>query len=144
MTPHHFAPLLRHLLTNFGGTKQAFAKALGIAPSALSRLLSQRAAPPPSILLCLRMAQLGRTDASRVLRGAGHQEAADLLEALYGAPIARPDLGAHVTAHELSHLVDWRKLTAADIRAINVFIDRAITARARTNGPPRHQRALAR
>jgi transcriptional regulator with XRE-family HTH domain len=141
MTPISFAPLLRHLLTNFGGNKQKFAKALGIAPSALSRLLNPRARTVPSLLLCLRMAHLGRTDASRVLRAAGHDEAAQLLEHLYGDPVEHPDIGAAVTAHELAHLVNWRLLAAPDVRALELLIDRAVSARTKHNGPARHQRA---
>jgi transcriptional regulator with XRE-family HTH domain len=143
MTPTTFAPLLRHMLTNFGGTKQQFAKALGIAPSALSRLLNPKARLAPSILLCLRMAHLGRTNASRVLRAAAHVEAADLLEHLYGDAVATPDIGAAVTAHELAHLVNWRQLAASDVRAFELLIDRAVTARTKHNGPARHQRRRA-
>jgi len=140
MTPTSFAPLLRHMLTNFGGTKQQFAKAIGIAPSALSRLLNPRARLKPAIVLCLRMAHLGRTDASRVLRAAGHDEAAELLEHLYGAAVPNPDIGAAVTAHELAHLVGWRQLGASDVRAFELLIDRAVTARTKHNGPPRQLR----
>lgn len=140
MTLTSFAPLLRHLRTNFGGSKQQFAKALGIAPSALSRLLNPRARLQPPILLCLKMAHLGRTDASRVLRGAGHDEAASLLEHLYGEAVPHPDIGAAVTAHELAHLVNWRQLAATDVRALELLIDRAVTARTKHNGPPRQMR----
>jgi len=130
MTPASpFAPLMRHLLTNFGGTKQDFAKALDIAPSALSRLLKPTARGPRHVLLCLRLAHLGRMDASRVLRAAGHEEAAALLEHLYGDPVPRPDIAAAVTAHELAHLVTWRQLAAPDVRAFELLISRSITAR---------------
>jgi transcriptional regulator with XRE-family HTH domain len=67
-------------------TKHAFARALGITPGRLSRVLGGEHSL--DVLNCLKLAKLTGLSASEVLRVAGKGDIADLLEDLYGH--ARP------------------------------------------------------
>lgn len=84
-----FRDLLEAAATKFP-SKQAFAKAIGVTPSRFSRVLSGNYAL--NVLNCLRLAKLTGDSASRVLRVAGKNEIADLMEELYGrtAPALSP------------------------------------------------------
>lgn len=71
-------------------TKDAFAKALGITPGRLSRVLGGEHSL--DVLNCLKLAKLTGESPSRVLRVAGKSAIADLIEGLYGpsAPALSP------------------------------------------------------
>ena len=77
--------ILPELVKRFDGSKGALAKAIGISPSALSRL----AYTQPSIEVCLRLAIATDEDPNRILRAAGWDDVAELLESLYGVAAAR-------------------------------------------------------
>jgi len=85
-----FPELLATLLSESGRTKKAFAEAIGIAPSRLSHhLRPARYTAPPGIEFCLLIAKACNCNASRVLRAAGKERIAMLIEDLYGAPAAK-------------------------------------------------------
>ena len=91
----------------------------------------------PGVLACLRIARAARASASRVLRAAGANEYAELLEELYGLTRERDELvhgvirvNEHdVTPGELSLVLQWRELTGTDQRALTIMIEHAVTAR---------------
>lgn len=72
--------ILPELVAQYGGTKQELARAIGITPSAFSRLPHSA----PSVEVCLRLARATGANPDRVLRAAGREATADLLHALYG------------------------------------------------------------
>jgi transcriptional regulator with XRE-family HTH domain len=76
--------LLNAIVEQFPGRKARFAREIGVSPSVLSRLLSGKR--PPSIEECLAIAKAGGTAASLLLRNAGYDAVAALLEELYGPP----------------------------------------------------------
>jgi transcriptional regulator with XRE-family HTH domain len=125
---HAFPALLGSLVRQHGCSKAAFAHSIGIAPSALSRLLTSPAGTrPPSTDLCLRIARVGGVPPSAVLRAAGRLRTADLIEELYGpardhAILPRPPI---VTAAELVVLDDWRRLTRPARRALTLLLARS-------------------
>jgi hypothetical protein len=69
---------------------RAFAKALGIDPSHLSRAMGKHGGAPFDIRGCLRLARLTHEDPGVILRAAGKAEIADLIEELYGKRAAQP------------------------------------------------------
>lgn len=81
-----FAILLRRLRKGFPSTK-AFAKALAVEPSHLSRAMSwKNDGPSFDVRGCLKLAMATGEDAGVVLRAAGKGDIADMLEVLYGPP----------------------------------------------------------
>jgi transcriptional regulator with XRE-family HTH domain len=119
-----FGAYLRSLVTAHGGTKQDFARALGIRASKLSRLFTKPS--PPSVELCFQIAALTRTSPTRLLRLAQHTAIADWIEDLYTP--TRPDAGVTLTGAEQSHLTQWRRLTNADRAVLQRMIRRLIEA----------------
>jgi transcriptional regulator with XRE-family HTH domain len=101
-----FAELMRVIVDGYGGSKKAFAREADISPSALSRLLKGGRPPAPEV--CLQIAKVGGVSPSIVLRAAGHEETAALLESLYGP--ARPGAPSEYTAAERSLLLLIRQL----------------------------------
>lgn len=86
----NFAALLRRLRKKYSSIR-AFAEALGIDPSHLSRAM-RRGAQPFDIRGCLRVARVTGEDPGLVLRAGGKEEIAVLIEELYG-PAAAVRLG---------------------------------------------------
>jgi transcriptional regulator with XRE-family HTH domain len=84
-------------------TKHAFAKALGITPGRLSRILGGEHSL--DVLNCLKLAKLSGQSASYVLRVAGKGDVAELIEDAYGrrAPALSPE--------ERDLLEKWTALT---------------------------------
>jgi len=78
-----FKTLLRRLRKPYG-TVRAFADALGIEPSRVSR------GQPFDVRGCLKLAQLTGENPSVVLRAAGKADIATLIEAQYGTPAPKP------------------------------------------------------
>jgi len=77
-----FRALLRQLSKRYD-TLQAFADALGIAPSRLTRSMSPRGLPF-DINGCLKLAKAMGLPPDQVLRAAGKARTADLIRELYG------------------------------------------------------------
>lgn len=127
-----FRRLLNELAVSYGGSKQAFAQAIGITPSHLSHLLTetpnQRSAPSTDV--CLAIAAAAHANPSTVLRSAGKGEIADQLETLYGPAAERRQ--AFLATTRLSpadekYLGVWRHLSAKDKRALIHILDRFST-----------------
>jgi len=131
-----FADLIADLARRHGGTKQAFARAIGVSASALSRLLAGHGAPPTE--LCLRIAKAAQVSASRVLRAAGRGSVADLLEDLYGEPAMRRQQFAapRLTPYEQTLLDEWRTLDVPEQRAMALLINRTAAARTAVKALP--------
>jgi transcriptional regulator with XRE-family HTH domain len=68
-------------------TDSEFARAIGISPSTLSRWLIAAPSHPPGTDVCLRIAHLTQVSPAGVLRAAGKDEVAELLDALYGLSV---------------------------------------------------------
>ena len=88
MPPIREVPEFHELLTLLAKkyrTRTAFAAALGMDPSRLSKALSGKG-DVFDVVGCLRLARATGTNASVVLRAAGRDQTADLIEALYGSP----------------------------------------------------------
>ena len=128
-----FQRLLNTAIKASGGRKKDFADAIGLTPSGLSRLTAASA----SVYYCLRIAQVaGQVNPSRLLRAAGQDDTADLIESLYGEPAGlrgRP----RYTATEDRIIGALRKLPASTARHFRVLIliagdaeDQLIAARA--------------
>jgi hypothetical protein len=79
----HFSALLRRILKKQYRTSKAFATAIGVKPSHLSRAMAPDG-QPFNIEGCLKLAQVTNTPPSTVLRAAGKARIATLIEQLYG------------------------------------------------------------
>jgi transcriptional regulator with XRE-family HTH domain len=101
-TPESFTELLRQIVQ--GAQSQVeVARAIGITPQRFSRALN-KGDFPLSVENCLRLSRASGVPASRILRSAGKQDVATLLEELYGEP--------STSIEERAHLRDWRALPA--------------------------------
>jgi transcriptional regulator with XRE-family HTH domain len=83
--PATFTALFRQLVQTYQqttGTKADLARELGVRPSTISHLLADRTTP--GLELCLRFAAVTGVSPSHVLRAAGKDALATLLESLYG------------------------------------------------------------
>jgi transcriptional regulator with XRE-family HTH domain len=112
-----FAALMRLVIEQYEGSKTEFAREAGITPSAVSRLLA--GAFPPPCDVCLRIAKAAHIPPSRVLKAAGHEHTAALLEELYGAPRVAPR--AFSTAEERWLVEEWRALDDRTRRAFRIL-----------------------
>ncbi len=79
-----FSALLRRCRKHFPSVR-AFARALEVEPSHLSRAMG-RGAQPFDVRGCLRLAKVTGEHPGVVLRAGGKDEIAELIEQLYGAP----------------------------------------------------------
>lgn len=79
-----FRTLLRRLKRHYPSTR-AFAEALGVDASHLSRAMGVKG-QPFDVRGCLRLARVTGASPGEVLRAAGKIDIAELIEALYGAP----------------------------------------------------------
>lgn len=79
--------LLQSLIDTTYGTQDALAKAIGISPSRISRVLKN----PDSLAVanCLRLAKVTGLSPDEIFRAAGKTEIAELIHELYG-PAATP------------------------------------------------------
>jgi hypothetical protein len=77
-----FASLLRRLRKSYPSVR-AFAQALDVEPSHLSRAMAA-GGMPFDVRGCLRLARVTGADPGVVLRAAGKDDIASLIEALYG------------------------------------------------------------
>jgi len=125
------AKLLAELLATYGGTQKDFADAIGITRPHLSHLLS--GAPQYatiSVELCLTIAEVGKTSASRVLRAANKADIAELIERLYGGPALVRTSDPSVSEADRRLLAKLKSLDRKTYRAIVTLIESwAVTAR---------------
>jgi DNA-binding XRE family transcriptional regulator len=119
---------LATLIATDGGTRAEFAQALGISRTHLSHLLSGQYVP--GLELCLTIARVTKTPASKVLREAGKGELAALLEQLYGGPAQVRTTDPAITAADRRLLLQIHGLDARTQRAIRYLVE-ALTRPAR-------------
>jgi len=127
------AKLLDTLVHQYGGTKRSFADHVHCSYSQLTHWMNPaRTEPGPGVAACIRIAHHGHCSLVRVLYAAGHPDYAIMIEAMYGEPDGeRRDFGRRVvSAAEVRHLDDWRKLTEQEKRIHTTLIQAAHIARA--------------
>jgi hypothetical protein len=100
----NFQELLNRIVTTFP-SRHAFAKAIGINASRLSRALNSGDFPF-NVTNCLRLAQLSGESASEILRAAGKADVATLIESQYGQ-----NRTALLSDDERDLLDRWRRLS---------------------------------
>lgn len=96
-------------------SRLAFAKAIGINASRLSRALNTGDFPF-NVVNCLRLAKLSGESPTDVLRAAGKADVAELIELLYGRE-------AEFTVAERELLETWRAATPRAQAAIRSLLD---------------------
>ena len=115
-----WAVFLAELLADYGSTQQVFAEAIGVSRATVSHWLrTDRAAAPPGIDVCLRIAVVTRTSASDVLRAAGKDHVVVLLEQLYGGPARVRTVDPTVSATDRRILA---QLAALDPKTRRAFL----------------------
>jgi transcriptional regulator with XRE-family HTH domain len=121
-----WAPFLTELLDTYGGTQQDFATAIGKSRATVSHWLSRETARRPGVEVCLRIAGVTETSASRVLRAAGHAAVADLLETLYGPAVPSAALRARtaVSPADVRVLAQLHALDPKTVRAVRHLLQR--------------------
>lgn len=118
------AKLLAELRATYGGSQQEYADAIGITRPHLSHLLSgQPQYATASVEVCLQIAKVSKTSASRVLRAAGKGDVADLLERLYGGPALVRTSDPSVSDAERRLLAKLKSLDRKTYRAIVTLIE---------------------
>lgn len=127
-----FSGLVLELVNSYGGTRRAFAHAIGVSPSTVSHFLGGRDSHPPSTEVCLRIALVCRVSPQKVLRAAGRDKIADLIEELYGAAAERRDLfqTASLTPSDRAHIQEWKQLDHGTRRALQTVITGSLHAQA--------------
>src|SRR5262245_53307627 len=119
MAPSDFQTYLNRAARHLG-SQAALAKALGVDPTRISRLM--KGAGDYAHLNfenCLRLAAILDEWPSEVLRAAGHTEQALLVERLYGPPTQ----GRSLKSSEWQMLQMWRELPAARKAAILTLLE---------------------
>lgn len=125
-----FASVLRRCARKYP-TIRAFAQALDVDPSHVSRAMG-RGGLPFDVRGCLRLAKLTGENPGMILRASGKHEVADLLESLYqnaGASALSPDLQTWIAVyHAIGDPVIRRQL---------LVVATAITGTELHDAPPR-------
>ena len=135
-----FQKLFNVCLVEFGGPKRRFAVTLGVTPSRLSHIAAGNAVP--TIHECLRIARVTNVSASKVLRAAGHWDAAELIEDLFGpAAERRLDSGPRITPDEFVMVLALRRASAQSRRAIRTLIEAVVASRRKPKEPKRRRRS---
>jgi len=99
----------------FGGVKQRLARAIGVTPSRLGRVMQGEFSL--SVLSCLRLARVSGRDPGTVLQAAGKEDLASLLEALYGKAVTP------LPTHEHDLIERWRRLRPDSREVLSSLID---------------------
>jgi transcriptional regulator with XRE-family HTH domain len=131
--PEAFAKVFAECLAAYGGTKQQLAREIGITPSSLSHLVVGNNGA--SVDVCLGLAAASGVSASRILRAAGKDKIADLIERLYGA--AAP-IGRAMSADEQEIVEKFRLVRRSSRRVIRSVIDAHAYANGVMELPPDH------
>lgn len=112
----NFKALLNRLSSGFA-SRDAFAKALGINSSRLSRAMNTGDFPF-NVSNCLRLAKISGESPTAILRAAGKGDVADLIEALYGKDRTRL-----LTPSERELLDAWHRMSPRAQEALQSIID---------------------
>lgn len=99
-----FKELLKRIADRFP-SKKAFAEAMDIDPSRLTRALNTGDFPF-NVVNCLRLAKISGESPAEILRTAGKADVAELIESLYGKDRTRL-----LTAEERELLDTWKGFT---------------------------------
>jgi len=117
-----FKELLNRIAEKFP-TRLAFSKAIGMTSSRLSRALNEGDFPF-NVANCLRLAKISGESPTEILRAAGKEDVADLIEALYGRE-------AEFTVKEREILEAWRAATPRAQEAIRSLLNDLVPQKAR-------------
>jgi transcriptional regulator with XRE-family HTH domain len=123
-----FSKYLRQVEKQFG-TQRALAEAIGITPQRLSRALAEGDGYTLNTENCLRLAKIANRAPGEVLRAAGKEDIADLLEFLF-PKAGRPT----ITGHQRELLDDWELLNDGEQRAFKLLIHERAAQRRRELG----------
>jgi transcriptional regulator with XRE-family HTH domain len=89
------------------GTKDALAKKIGISATRISRVANDASQHTLNVENCLRLAEITGIPPSDILRVAGKQEVADLIERLYGQGADHDEIdGAFISHSKLETIFD--------------------------------------
>jgi hypothetical protein len=113
-----FSALLRRCRKSFP-TVRAFADALDVEPSHLSRAMGA-GAQPFDVRGCLRLAKITGENPGLVLRSAGKADIAELIEQLYGPPAA-----VRLTPEEQQLLEAFQAIADPSVRRSMLEVARA-------------------
>jgi hypothetical protein len=119
-----FVEMLNRISERFP-TRTAFAKALGINASRLSRALNDVGERPFNVKNCLRLAKVSGESPAEVLRAAGKADIAELIESLYGPEKTVTDPVV------VSLLAKWDHLTNDERNFMRVAADMMLMAHLR-------------
>jgi hypothetical protein len=129
-----FKALLNKIAIRFP-SRQAFANAIGMNGSRLSRALNTGDFPF-NVTNCLRLAKLSGESPAEILRAAGKADVADLIESLYGKDRTRL-----LSLGERELLDEWEGLTPPARDALRVLMrERQISS----TKEPKHSRRRPR
>lgn len=111
-----FGSMLDEAWRRTGQNKKDFARAIGVTPSALSRLLHTPEVAP-DCETCLRVAQVSGISPFTVLHAADRDDIADLLRSLFA------EQAVTLTPEEHRMVAALRRLTARGRRQVRAFMD---------------------
>jgi hypothetical protein len=110
-----FKELLNRIVDKFP-SRLAFAREIGMTSSRLSRALNEGDFPF-NVANCLRLAKISGESATDILRAAGKEDVADLIESLYGKDRTRL-----LTAPERELLDDFESLTPRARESLKILL----------------------
>jgi transcriptional regulator with XRE-family HTH domain len=114
-TSQTFSTLLRGIIADSAeGTARAVARSVNVTPSQMSHWLAGKTRP--GIEITLRFAHYSGSNASLLLRGAGHTAIATLIEESYGRPAQRRARALSQTDKQVQYFL--RHLNAQEKRAV--------------------------
>jgi len=130
-----FQALLEQSIERHGGSAQDFARAIGITPSRLSFLRSDKGRGQAGTELCLRIAEAANLSAAAVLRAAGHGDFVERIERHFGPAALRvPPPPSADTVQERETIAKLRTLSAREQQVFHSLIKRI--APSLTEAPP--------
>jgi len=130
-----FPKLFAACLLAYGGTKQQLARELKMTPSSLSHLAAGNTGA--SVDTCLLLSAACGVPASKILRAAGKDTTADLIEQLYG-PAATLQTKVAMSPDERELVEKLRRVRTRSRRIIRGVIDACAVANGVLELPASH------